>query len=95
MNWTAIAVTVGLILNALIVSFGYGILTQKVKFLELNYGISNKATINNRKELEQKIDAKHNAVLPECQTMFTTLSSNISEIKGKLDTLMVMMKNGK
>ncbi len=94
MEWSALAIIAGLIINALVVAFGYGSLTQKVRNLE-SKGKENKDSIDaNKISAEHSIDTKSHIVLAECQNTFRELGSGISELKGKMDMLSTLILNG-
>ncbi len=95
MEWTPIAIASGLMVNALVVAFGFGGLYQRVKTLE-GQEIEDKGTVRaNRKDMEGKINDKSHLMLPECMITFQNLGNELSKLEGKVDALIVMIKNGK
>ena len=87
MDWTAIAVIGGFVINAIVVAFSYGSLSQRVKELERR-ACSNSSNVHEaRKEMELRLANQSHVVLKECQETFMDLSQGIAEIKGKVDIL--------
>ncbi len=93
MDWTAIAVVSGLVVNAVVVAFGYGVLTQKVNNFSVQSTKMEKTVNDNRRDIEHNLETKAHLVLPECQSTFLQLASGISELKGKIDTLILIEKS--
>ncbi len=92
MDWTPIAVVTGLVINALVVAFGYGMLIQRVKNLEDKNVTDRNDISSNRRDVEQKIEHQSHTVLPECQSTFLVLTTGIAKLEGKLDALMTMIR---
>ena len=90
MDWNVLmAVGVGIVVNIIIVAYGYGKLSQKVDDAVGNHNSDNGGKNN-----------KHSNVFPECLRMFEdirsdlgTLKGDIGEVKGKVNTLIEL--NGK
>lgn len=86
---------ISIIVNLIVVAFGYGVLSQEVKRLRKDFD----AEIVNRKQngVQDRQDRKDEAMnekqdriasshqmLPECLSMFRTIAEDIGEIKGIL-----------
>lgn len=90
-NWILIILGTGLGVNALIVAFGYGTLFQRVKGLENGTTANTKQVADNRHDIESKLASQSHIILPECQSAFGALNSSLSEIKGKVDMLILLI----
>jgi hypothetical protein len=84
MEWTAIAIFLGLLVNAVVVAFGYGILTQRVKNLETQGVKTTDTADRDRNNTARNLAVSLHTVLPECNNTFNLLREGQAEIKGML-----------
>jgi hypothetical protein len=92
MEWTIISVLLGFSVNAILFAFGYGGLFARVRELEKRTDKGESVATGDRKELGDKINTQSHIMLAGCQNTFNTLATGISEIKGSVTAILVMMK---
>ena len=92
-------------INAVIVAFSYGKITNKISTAirdigkqEMRIDADRKQSHNDRerdqKQFRDDMKGMSHQLLPECSQLFQSLQNGQSNLEGKVDTLIRMVKNG-
>ena len=88
MDWIAFGI------EAAAIIFFAGIAWQSIKNNQKRLDAIDRLIAGNRENIETKLSIRSHNMLPECQNEFQMLVAGISELKGKMDVVILMIKNG-